>query len=314
MATALIVYADHPLDNKVKLGKKSRGTVRIVVETDSDPIYAANRFKLDKDHWLLPGQEIEVTLDPKHPDDFEIDWDAIPSIEERVAADDPTLTDPLGMQQKMEEKIESVTNVFATQKIPIPDSLRPLVEKARSGMPRGDRFKEAMDKAAQAEAPPGKQRAVVLVATRTATLATEGGDADGGGGTTVRTDSMRGNDSVLSVNVPGMAPYAVFKPRLKRPRNVADVNKSGFPALVSSTDPTDVEILWDEMPSAKDQVNERLNQAMQNALQNAMPAGTQEAMAANAVRALKMMPPAQRQMMIQQYRAAGIEIDEADLD
>jgi hypothetical protein len=139
---------------------------------------------------------------------------------------------------------------------------------------------------------------------------------------------MRGNDSVLSVNVPGMAPYAVFKHRLKRPRNVADVNKSGFPALVSSTDPTDIEILWDEMPSAQDQVSDRLGQAMQNvpgmiasdqatmqnAMQNAMPAGTQEAMAANAVRALKMMPPAQRQMMIQQYRNAGIEINEADLD
>ena len=116
---ALVVAADHPLDNKIKIGKKAQGTVRIVVETESDPIYAANRFKLDKDHWLVPGQEIEVSLDPKHPDDFEVDWDTIPSIEERVAANDPTLTDPLGMQKKSEDTIESVTNVFATAKIPL---------------------------------------------------------------------------------------------------------------------------------------------------------------------------------------------------
>jgi hypothetical protein len=325
--TALVVAADHPLDNMVKVGKEGRGAVRIVVETGSDPIRAANQFKLDKDHWLVPGQEIQVSLDPNHPDDFEVDWDAIPSIEKRVAANDPTLTDPLGTQKRMED--------FA--------------EQAQPAQPRADRFKEAMEKAAGEPAPAGKQRAVVLVATRTATLNTQGGKADGSGGHTVRTDSLRGNDSVLSVNVPGMAPYAVFEQRLKRPHNAADVNKSGFPALVSSTDPTDIEILWGEVPSGQDQVSERIGEAMKNipdmlagdqammgeALKQAgvdpnlastpPPAPTpgaapqlspqqRQMMEANAKQALKMVPPAQRAMLIQQYRMAGIEIDEADLD
>src|SRR4051812_23125031 len=94
--TALVAAAEHPLDNKVKIGKQGRGEVRIVVQTGSEPIHATNQFKLDKDHWLVPGQEIQVSLDPKHPDDFEIDWDAVPSIEERAAANDPTLTNPPG--------------------------------------------------------------------------------------------------------------------------------------------------------------------------------------------------------------------------
>jgi len=40
--------------------------VRILVEGDQ-PIYTAARFKLDRDHWLVRGQEIPVLIDPESP-------------------------------------------------------------------------------------------------------------------------------------------------------------------------------------------------------------------------------------------------------
>ena len=57
--------------------------------------------------------------------------------------------------------------------------------------------------------------------------------------------------AVLSVNVPGQAPYALLERRFKRPRGMAGLI---VPALVSSSDPTDVEVLWDEFSSMPHQL------------------------------------------------------------
>jgi hypothetical protein len=148
--------------------------------------------------------------------------------------------------------------------------------------------------------------------------------------------------AVLAVNVPGREPYAVLDPRFKRPRNKADVLGAGLPALVSTTDPNDIEILWDEVPSLESQVEQRLSDAMQGqdarmdearqmqrqmweAAQNAgasppapgaeTPQGApaMEAMAQSAKQALQFVKdPAMRKTMIEQYRAAGIPVDEED--
>jgi hypothetical protein len=147
--------------------------------------------------------------------------------------------------------------------------------------------------------------------------------------------------AVLAVNVPGRAPYAVLDPRFKRPRNKADIVGAGLPALVSTTDPNDVEILWDEVPSLETQVEQRVSDAMQGqdarmeearqmqrqmweAAQNAsappasgastpQAAPGMEAMAQSAKQALQFVKdPAMRKTMIEQYRAAGIPVDEDD--
>ena len=146
--------------------------------------------------------------------------------------------------------------------------------------------------------------------------------------------------AVLAVNVPGRAPYAVLDPRFKRPRGKADYVGAGLPALVSITDPNDIEILWDEVPSLEDQIAQRVDDALggqearmeqarevqrqmleaaQNASSNPTAHGTHqadpamEAMAENAKQALaRVKDPAMREMLIKQYRAAGIPVDEGD--
>ncbi len=144
--------------------------------------------------------------------------------------------------------------------------------------------------------------------------------------------------AVLAVNIPGMAPYAVVEAKFKPPRGKVDLAGAGLPALVSSTDSTDIEILWDEVPSLESQIAQRMDDAMQGqeavmeqarqaqqqmmeAAKNAgtspsaaggLPAGpAAEMMAENAKRALAYVKdPAMRETLIKQYRAAGIQIDE----
>jgi hypothetical protein len=149
-----------------------------------------------------------------------------------------------------------------------------------------------------------------------------------------------GRKAVLAVNIPGMAPYAVIETKFKQPRGKADYAGAGLPALVSTTDPTDIEILWDEVPSFESQIAQRVSDAMQGQqarmeqaqqmhqqmMEAAQSAGTNpaapgaplagpaaEMMTENAKRALAYVTdPAMREMLIKQYRAAGIQIDDGD--
>jgi hypothetical protein len=117
---------------------------------------------------------------------------------------------------------------------------------------------------------------------------------------------------------------------------------------VSESDPNDVEVLWDELPSLGSQLATRISDssadaqartsqatAMQEQItralgqantdsQGAIPASGAAALGAlapqmqqlaadNAKRTLQFVQdPAQRRMLIEQYRAAGIVLDEGD--
>ena len=184
---------------------------------------------------------------------------------------------------------------------------------------------------------------MALIAAITASVVPR--QVDGGGGDDITTSGKR--KTVLAVTVPGRPPYAVLMPKLKHPRGRGDIAGAGLPALVSETDPNDVEILWDELPSALDQVGQRISDGL--AASNAQaeelerghhgtrsrrrsprarrrcrppthpagpgipPGAAQEMMAQSAKQALRFIQdPKMRKMMIEQYRAAGIEIDDAD--
>jgi hypothetical protein len=334
LRTALVVAADAPIDNASgwARGRHYEGNVRILIEDGSEPIYVSRRFRLDEDHWLVPGMEVPVKIDLERPNEFEIDWAGVPGIEERVAANDPVLADPRGARRRVTEALEAVGVAGPKHLGPLPDGIGDVLARAeeakRAASP--DRFDEHLERAAQEPAPPGKARAVALVSAITASVVPR--QPDGGGGTDITTSGKR--KTVLAVNVPGRDPYAVLMQKLKHPRMRADVAGSGLPALVSNTDPNDVEILWEELPSALDQVGQRisdslaasgaeaevLERGMMNQVQEAIAKGTppmpqqgaaQEMMIQSAKQALRFVQdPAMRKMMIEQYRAAGIEIED----
>jgi hypothetical protein len=291
--------------------------VRILVDSGSGAASISGTFKFKEDRWLVPGMEVAVTIDPGRPDRFEVDWGAVPSMGDRVAANDPTLADPIGAARRVAEALG--------------------LTQADTGRARSERFNEAMKKAAQTPAPAGKRRAVVLVATIRGRAWSE---QNAGHGVTVEQNSA----AVLAVNVPGKSPYAVFARKFKFPHLQADVAGAGLPSLVSESDPNDIEVLWEEVPSLGSQVATRMSDslartspatAMQEQISAALgQAGTdsrgaipasgaaalgavapqmQQLAADNAKRTLQFVQdPAQRQMLIEQYRAAGIVLDEAD--
>ncbi len=343
--TALVVEANDPIDNRVKAGKQSLGALRILID-EPDPIFAGGWFKLDRDHWPVTGMELPVTIDPADPAGFEVLWDAVPGIEQRVAANDPTLADPLGTRKRTMAALHA--SGVTPHLLRLPDGRRvqqdpqgvALATEAAALAAGGDDnlegLRQSVERAAESAAPSGKTRAVVLIATSEVTVRNTGVDRN-----TYSRDRHGRHAAVLAVNPPGSAPYAVFKPKFKHPsgKGVAGV---GLPALVSSTDPTDVEVLWKEVPSIKEANRQTAAAATQDApsleqftqgvaspppappAQGApqqgaaampqIPANMQAMMAQNAKFALAATKdPAMRKLLIDQYRAAGIQIDEEDL-
>jgi hypothetical protein len=230
--TGLVVGATDPIDNKLRLGNRKRGWVRVIADAGGNPVNAVNRFDLTENRWLVIGMEIPVTVDPEKPGGFEIDWDAIPSMEERVAANDPTLADPISAQMKARDALLAASG--ATD---------------NPADPTAEQFKKAMTYAAEQPAPAGKTRAIVHVVAITSTVRSY--ETSSGNQTSKKRVSTGKRKAVLSVNVPDQAPYALLQHKFKRPPGM-----SGWivPALVSSSDPTDVEVLWDELPSLHQQL------------------------------------------------------------
>jgi hypothetical protein len=223
-----------------------------------------------------------------------------------------------------------------------------------------------MAAAAVAPAVPGKAHAVVLIATVRGRM--DIGSSDAGPSTTEIT-VHRNSEAVLAVNVPGRSPYAVFVRKFKFPRRQSDISGGGLPALVSATDPNDVEVQWADVASVATQLADRMSASMSAAqdrmarqqsfgaqIMAAMPprqspepvgppppyppagpaatvyppggampsAGTgfaalapqmREMMIDNLRRTLRYVAdPAQRQMILDQYRTLGVDVDGEGLD
>jgi hypothetical protein len=347
--TALVVHAEEPLDNRMGHGDNSLRSVRILIEREPAPIYATRDFKLDRDHWLVRGQEVPVMIDPDDPGQFEPVWEEVPDIERRAAENDPTLADPVGTRKRVMERLRESGALDAepqgfTQRVgQMADRARATADLLGAEGGLEDHFQESLDQAAASEAPAGKSRGVVVIAATTATLKQE----HTGSEHTVHwyADAHGKHEAVLSVTIPGQAPYAAYLKKFDHKSGKAVDQGAGLPALVSTSDPNDVEVQWGEMLSVKEHDRQTAARAMEETSKHAaalseglsraaegnpmtppegIGPGTQpnipqltpemkEMMKANAKASLAAVPPAMRQMMIQQFKAAGIELDESDL-
>jgi hypothetical protein len=230
--TGLVVGTTDPVDNRLRLGNRNGGWVRVISDVGGNRLNVVGRFDLTEKRWLVVGMEIPVTLDPERPGGFAIDWDAIPSMEERVAANDPTLVDPIGAQKRAREALLAAVGAADGPADTTPE-----------------RFEKAMQYAAAQPAPAGKTRAIVHVAAITATVRTSEHSTEHQ--ISKKQVSTGKRKAVLSVNVAGQRPYALFRHKFKRPLGVTGLI---VPALVSSSDPAEVEVLWDELASMRQQL------------------------------------------------------------
>jgi hypothetical protein len=263
---------------------------------------------------------------------------------ELASANEPALADPVGAARKVAEAVEGATSPIDAATLP--DGISGIVAQMQAGnVQTSDSLEEQLAQAEQEPAPAGKQRGVILVATSVLGVA-----ASGGGDTPTSTyETTQGkHDTVLSVNAPGREPYAVYKKNFKHPRKASLALGAGVPALISTTDPASIEVLWDQAEAAgaaklgqrMDAASQQMQQAQdmlsggqpgqpeqawmnaqQEAIKRGPPAvpagGTPQAnpqmrqmLIQNAKMALSSTPPQMRQMLIQQYRMMGIEIDD----
>jgi hypothetical protein len=166
---ALVVDAGPPASRLSRWSDAGKGTVTILADLGTGrPIHVARSLRLTEDRWLVPGMEIPVSIDPAAPERFEVEWDAVPTIEARVAANDPTLADPAATKRRIAAALESAGVSGPAAGVPI-GGMAGGVGVQAPGERGSDRLDDAIEAAAQKPAPPGKQRAVVVVATATVT-------------------------------------------------------------------------------------------------------------------------------------------------
>ena len=148
------------------------------------------KVRMTDEHWLVPGQEVSVAVSG---DRLEIDWDQVPSMQARAAANDPTLADPIAARRKAARALG--------------------LTSADTGNARTERFRCALEQRSAQPAPPGQVRAVALLATIRGRRRIVG---DAGNGSTHDTLTYeRKSAAVLSVHVLRRTPYALYRPRFK---------------------------------------------------------------------------------------------------
>lgn len=297
---ALVTHADAPPQGASLPEALSCGAIRVVVDLGSGPVEVAGTFRFAEDHWLVRGMDVTVLVDPARPAEFEVDWGSVASMADRVAANDPALADPFTAGRRVAQALGLTSEDAGT-----------------------DRFAGLMTAAAAAPPVPEKLRAVVLIAAIRGRM--EIGSSDTGPSTTE--DAVHRNwEAVLAVNVPGRAPYAVFVPSFTFPRHPdthPDVPGGGLPALVSATNPNDVQVQWDDIPSIVAPLVDRMSASMLAAQDRmarqqslaALAPQMREMMIGNLRRSLRYVAdPVQRQIILDQYRALGVDIEGVGLD
>lgn len=319
-ATALVITADAPPQGAPRSGPYSQGSIRVVVDTPAAPHRQLSAtFRYADDHWLAAGMDAPVFLDPLHPDSFEVDWAKVPTMQEQVAANNPALADPFAAARRIGEALGLTPN-----------------EKTAA---QYERFQKAVTDAASKPAPAGSLRGVAILASMRGRF--ESGGDDDGGSTSADVSMTRDSAAVLSVALPGEAPYAVYLPKFKIPRRQLLIPGEPMDVLVKQTDRHDVEILWSELAGLADQLAARASDSMQAnskliaAMSEQMEAATAAAtatpgatpMAGTGVPAamrqmlvdnlkrsmINMNDPAKRQQVLDQYKAMGLEITPEEL-
>ena len=193
-----------------------------------------------------------MNIDPARPEEFEIDWAGVPNIEERVAANDPALADPRGARRRVKDALEHVGVAGPKHLGPLPDGIGEVLARAdeakRRRKPRPVR---------------GVPRARGSRAGARRKAARRGADRrdhrqrraeTGRWGRRGRHHDVRQAQDGASRDRPREAALRRADAEAEAPSGRGDIAGAGLPALVSDTDPNDVEILWDELPSALDQV------------------------------------------------------------
>lgn len=241
----IVVHAPSPWNTgsrreRITLVVRPPGGVALSVEA---------KLKITKETWPVRGMTIPVQVDLDDPRSAEIDADDIAPLEQRVAAGDPTLVDPIAAVRAARVAMEDAEDAATAAHDPaLAARTRDMRTKMRAVQePELDERYRRVEEAYLAgppTAPDGRLRGYARLVSRT--FPRPDGDPD--------TSSLSWfTDAIYSVQPIGRAPYATVKRYKRRDRRHADerydVEGAGtVPVLISPGDPHDVEILWDQVP------------------------------------------------------------------
>jgi hypothetical protein len=173
---ALVTAAGAPPQNLT--ARHYADWVFAVADLGSGPTLIRSVVDLDRDRWLVPGMEIPIEVDPGGLDDvhaFKIDWDAVPTIAERVDANDPCLADPRAARAAAKAAQAGAADHAHAPTGPISRLGQPLYGLGQNAIAPSSGMSldtsswtaecdGAIEHAASAPAPAGKKRAVVILA------------------------------------------------------------------------------------------------------------------------------------------------------
>ena len=273
--SAIVVDAAPPPQN---LTARHYGDwVYVVADLPDGPTLLRSVVKLDADRWLVPGTTVRITHDPAEANAihaFEVDWDSVAPIRDRVAAGDPVLTDPRAARQAALDARRSARVGFGDR----PGGVLSRVDQPAVGAPMTGTLSPhphldsspwsaacdgALQEAASTPGSGGRRGVAVLVAMRIVLrsighhldgtpAASEHGDAGAG-----PERSMRGNEAVFAVYLPGRAPRALFVEHFQSPRDKRVTTEPALypwlPAIVAD-DGSSFEVVWDEVGDTMQQV------------------------------------------------------------
>ncbi|MEO8094778.1 MAG: hypothetical protein ABI632_07585, partial [Pseudolysinimonas sp.] len=239
---ALVIAADAPPQGAPSSGPYSHGEIRVLIDTPATRHrQLAATFDFADDRWVAPGMTVPVIIDAAQPDSFVVDWAAVPAMQQQAEANLPALADPFAASRRIAAALGITPS-----------------EKTAS---QAERFQQALADAATASAPAGRVRAVAMVSTLRGRFSSSSG-ADEGGPTRKQVTLTSPSAAVLSVSVPGRDPYAVYLPKFKIPSRHLVIPGEAMPATVSDSDPTDIQLIWEEAPSLNAQIADRMADSM----------------------------------------------------
>jgi hypothetical protein len=249
----------------------------VVTDIGNGPVRITSKVTLDRDRWLLPGSQIAIDLAPERVGEersYTIDWDSVPPIRDRVAANDPVVSEPRAAMAAAEDALATSGRIRAMPpgKIYLPRSSPPSDLKAWTSS-----CDEAIAAIGALPARPGMVRVVAIVVGLRLLMRHENRDIFDNRppednnfrqGTLYRRP-IGGTEATFALVAPGRAPRAVFVPKFTAPRakdvSVQPTIYPFLPAMVAADGSGSVEFLWDEVLDLRAQTSRYTVRAHQQA-------------------------------------------------
>jgi hypothetical protein len=275
IATALVCRAGLRPLNMSMAGYGDWTTV--VTDIGDGPVRITSMVSLDRDRWLLPGSQVTIDLAPDRVGatrSYTIEWDSVPPIQDRVAANDPVVTEPRAAMAAAETAIASSGRIrpMPPGKIYLPRSYP--VRDLSAWTAACD---EAIAATATLPAPPGMVRVIAIVVGVRLLMRHENRDIFGNHpiedqnfrqGTQYRRPHGS-TEAVFALAAPRRAPRAVFVSKFTAPSakdlSVQPTIYPFLPAVVAADGSGSVRIVWDEVLDLRAQTGQYTGRAHQQA-------------------------------------------------